>query len=49
MKAFKAFVKPFDSPQTNQLTGFYARATLAFNRLMYKTVAIKHNFHEVLC
>ena len=34
MKAFKAFLKPFEAPQrTNQLTGFYMRATHALNGL----------------
>ena len=32
-KAFKAFIKPFDAPQANHLTGLYMRATLAFDEL----------------
>ena len=33
MNSLKAFIKPFDAPQTNQLTGLYMRASLAFNGL----------------
>ena len=29
----KTFIKPFDTSQVNQLTGFYMRAALAFNAL----------------
>ena len=32
--SFKAFIKPSDAPQANQLTGFYMKATLASNGLM---------------
>ena len=34
MKVLTVFKKPFDAPQANQLTGFYMRATLAFNGLI---------------
>ena len=33
MKALTTFIKPFDAPQANLLTGFHMRATLAFNGL----------------
>ena len=33
MKVVKAFIKPSDAPQVNQLTGFCMIATLAYNGL----------------
>ena len=39
MKALKAFIKLFDTPQANQLTGFYMSTTLAFNGLIRLTNA----------
>ena len=33
----KAFIRHFDAPKANQLTGFYLRATFAFNELTEKS------------
>ena len=33
----KAFIRHFDTPKANQLTGFYLRATFAFNELTEKS------------
>ena len=48
MKAFKAFIKPFDAPQANQLPGFYMRATLAFNGLNYNKERFQY-YRSLLC
>ena len=33
MEVLKYFMKPFEAPQANQLTGLYMRATLVFDGL----------------
>ena len=48
MKALKAFIKPFDAPQANQLTDFYMTATLAFHGLIHPCSGMCDNAHQTV-
>ena len=48
MKALKAFMKPFDAPQANQLNDFYMRPTLAFNGLIHACSGMYDYAHETV-